>query len=160
MTIDEQILIEEELTPDAPLCDEETVLVRLLLEAKNIKIIDGYSDTADYFTETKHTADGYEVYILKEKHYVKQFASDEVLIEDHVYSEENNFEDALIRIILENQHIEISTDVCVEELYFDTDEVIEQLEEEGIITLDDVEGSPTDGQYILSVVYDRRMDNM
>jgi len=155
MTKDEQILIECELTPDAPLCDEETVLVRLLLEAKNITIIDGHSNTADFTTEIQHTVDGYEVYVLKEDKYVN-----DIQIEDHVYYDEDNFKEALCNIVLENQHIEISTDVCVEDLYWDIDEVIEQLEEECIITLDDVEGSPTDGQYILSVVYDRRMDNM
>jgi len=155
MTKDEQILIECELTPDAPLCDEETVLVRLLLEAKNITIIDGHSNTADFTTEIQHTVDGYEVYVLKEDKYVN-----DIQIEDHVYYDVDNFKEALCNIVLENQHIEISTDVCIEDLYWDIDEVIEQLEEEGIITLDDVEGSPTDGQYILSVVYDRRHDNM
>lgn len=155
MTRDEQILIECELTPDAPLCDEETVLVRLLLEAKNITIIDGHSNTADFTTEIQHTVDGYEVYVLKEDKYVN-----DVQIEDHVYYDEDNFKEALCNIVLENQHIEISTDVCVEDLYWDIDEVIEQLEDEGIIILDDEESSPTNGQYILSVVYDRRMDNM
>ncbi len=155
MTKDEQILIECELTPDAPLCDEETVLVRLLLEAKNITIIDGHSNTADFTTEIQHTVDGYELYVLKEDKYVN-----DVQIEDHVYYDEDNFKEALCNIVLENQHIEISTDVCVEDLYWDIDEVIEQLEDEGIIILDDEESSPTNGQYILSVVYDRRMDNM
>jgi len=159
MTRDEQILIECELTPDAPLCDEETVLVRLLLDAKNITInkIDGLSDcrNADFATETQHTVDGYELYVLKEDKYVN-----DVQIEDHVYYDEDNFKEALCNIVLENQHIEISTDVCVEDLYWDIDEVIEQLEDEGIIILDDEESSPTNGQYILSVVYDRRMDNM
>jgi len=155
MTKDEQILIECELTPDAPLCDEETVLVRLLLDAKNITIIDGHSNTADFTTEIQHTVDGYELYVLKEDKYVN-----DVQIEDHVYYDEDNFKEALCNIVLENQHIEISTDVCVEDLYWDIDEVIEQLEDEGIIILDDEESSPTNGQYILSVVYDRRMDNM